>query len=446
MAFTNSQLVMHTKLSPNYSSRQATRPDNKVKIDHIAIHCMAGNCSVETCGLIFQTPDGASSHYGIGSDGRIAMYVEEKHRAWCTGGEKTVIGYNGESWTGAQIDHRCVTIEVANTTREPNWEISDAAYKSLVKLCADICKRNGMKSLQWANDTKQVGNVAKQNITVHRWFAYKACPGDYIMSKLNQLCKDVNAALGSNTSDATSSPAAQPKADIYNFLKQKGLNDFAASGVTGNLYAESGLQSNNMQNAYEAKLGYTDATYTAAVDSGKYTNFVNDGVGYGLAQWTFYSRKQGLLDYAKQTKRSIGDSTMQMEYMWSEMQRYTAMMNTLHNAKSVREASDAFLLDFERPANQSEAVRAQRAAYGQEFYDKYANIGTPAVKLPYLVRVTADVLNIRNGPGTNYKINGDIRGNGIYTIVDESSGEGASLWGKLKSGAGWISLDYTKKQ
>ena len=106
---------------------------------------------------------------------------------------------------------------------------------------------------------------------------------------------------------------------IWSFFKGKGLNDFAIAGIMGNLNAESALKPTNLQNSYQSKLGYTDDTYTAAVDSGAYTNFVKDCAGYGLAQWTYWSRKQALLDYARSVGKSIGDLTMQLEFMWKEM-------------------------------------------------------------------------------------------------------------------------------
>ena len=145
---------------------------------------------------------------------------------------------------------------------------------------------------------------------------------------------------------------------IWNFLTGKGLNTYGAAGVMGNLYAESGLRPNNLQGSYEKKLGYTDETYTAAVDSGAYTNFVRDSAGYGLAQWTYWSRKEGLLNFAKAAKASIGDLEMQLGYLWKELtEKYGTLLNTLKTATSVRAASDAVLTIYERPADQSEAVQ-----------------------------------------------------------------------------------------
>ncbi|MBQ8699820.1 MAG: hypothetical protein IJ521_12650, partial [Schwartzia sp.] len=131
----------------------------------------------------------------------------------------------------------------------------------------------------------------------------------------------------------------------------------------------------NLENYYESSLGMTDEEYTAAVDDGSSGNFVHDKAGYGLAQWTYYSRKQNLLDYARTTGASIGNLAMQLEFLWGEMQGYGSMMETLSGASSVLEASNAMLLDFERPADQSEAVQAKRAGFGQDFFNRYAGQG-----------------------------------------------------------------------
>ena len=164
---------------------------------------------------------------------------------------------------------------------------------------------------------------------------------------------------------------------IWSFLKAKGLTDTGAAGLMGNLYAESGLRPNNLQNSYEGKLGMADAEYTEMVDDGTYTNFVHDKAGYGLCQWTYWSRKQALLNYAKAKGASIGDLEMQLSFMMQELnQGYRALVSKLKTTASVREASDAFLLQFERPADQSEARQKQRAGYGQKYFDKYAKKGS----------------------------------------------------------------------
>ena len=161
---------------------------------------------------------------------------------------------------------------------------------------------------------------------------------------------------------------------IWNFLKGKGLNDFGVAGLMGNLNAESCLRPNNVEDSYQKKLGYTDESYTAAVDNGSYTNFVNDCAGYGLAQWTYHTRKAALLAFVRACNASIGDLEAQLNFLWKELSEgYKSTLATLKSASSVREASDKVLTQFERPADMSEAVKVRRAGYGQTYYDKYAN-------------------------------------------------------------------------
>lgn len=244
----NSPLVKYTKISPNRTS-----PRNHV-IDTITIHCVVGQCSVETLGNIFEpTSRQASCNYGIGADGRIGMYCEEKDRSWCS--------------SSSSNDNRAITIEVASDTAHP-YKVNDKAFAALLDLVTDVCKRNNIKELKWKGDKSLIGQVDKQNMTVHRWFANKSCPGDYLYNLHGQIAKEVNSRLNATLSKPT----------------------------------------------------------------------------------------------------------------------------------------------------------------------------TPSTSTSYQVRVTADVLNIRAGAGTNFKINGAIKDKGVYTIVAESNG-----WGKLKSGAGWISLAYTKR-
>ena len=194
--------------------------------------------------------------------------------------------------------------------------------------------------------------------------------------KLPYIQYDVNSSEKTNTSSAVTGTASTgTSADektIWNFLMGKLGNAFGVAGLMGNLYAESALKSNNLQQTYETKLGYTDATYTAAVDNGSYDNFVKDAAGYGLAQWTYWSRKQNLLNYAKSVGKSVGDLSMQLDFLYKELsESYTGVLKVLKAATAVREASDVVLLQFERPANQSESVQVKRAEYGQKYYDKY---------------------------------------------------------------------------
>ncbi len=192
-----------------------------------------------------------------------------------------------------------------------------------------------------------------------------------------------------NTSDSDStgsspsvSPAASvgtvsqnnydnPKEFIRDFLREKIGNDYGVAALMGNLQAESGLSANNLQNSYEKSIGLGDDEYTSAVDSGAYNNFVNDSAGYGLAQWTYYSRKQGLIDYAREKGSSVGDLLTQLEYLWKELtEGYKSVLDKLRNATSIREASDAVLKQFERPADQSDRACAYRASLGENIYNE----------------------------------------------------------------------------
>lgn len=178
----NSSLVCYTRLSPNCSSRNGRR------ICKITPHHMAGNLSVETCGSVFApTARKASSNYGIGSDGRIALYVPESLRAWTS--------------SSAANDCQAVTIEVANSSVGGDWPVSDKAYESLVALCVDICRRNGMTRLTWTGD-------ASGTLTNHDMFVSTNCCGPYLKRKMPELCEEVNRRLG-NASYEPSSPSSE---------------------------------------------------------------------------------------------------------------------------------------------------------------------------------------------------------------------------------------------
>lgn len=164
--------------------------------------------------------------------------------------------------------------------------------------------------------------------------------------------------------------------ELYAFFKSKGLCNNGIFGLFGNLYAESGMKPGNLQNSSEKKLGLTDEAYTAAVDSGNYKNFVHDSAGYGLAQWTYWSRKEAMLAFHQAKGASIGDALTQAEFLYKELSEgYKSVLSVLKAAASIREASDAVLLQFERPADQSEAVRKKRAGFGQEYEALYQKEG-----------------------------------------------------------------------
>ena len=190
MGYTNSSLVSYTKLSPNHSGQRTHI------IDRITPHCVVGQLSCESiCGCFASPSRQASCNYGIGKDGRISLCVEEKNRSWCSSANAN--------------DQRAVTIECASDMSEP-FAMNSAVYDSLVKLCTDICKRNGKKKLLWLGDKTKTLNYAPKAdemvLTVHRWFANKSCPGNWLYARLGNLAAKVTANLG-GSSVTPSAPA-----------------------------------------------------------------------------------------------------------------------------------------------------------------------------------------------------------------------------------------------
>lgn len=235
MSYTNSPLVSYTKLSPNHSGQRTHA------IDRITPHCVVGQCSVETLGNIFAPVSRqASCQYGIGVDGRVGMYVEEKNRSWCSSSNAN--------------DQRAVTIECASDTTHP-YAFKDVVYNKLIELCVDICKRNGRSKLLWLGDKDKTLNYSPKSdemvLTVHRWFANKSCPGDWLYNRLGDLAIEVTRRLTGGSTDTgkvdvpsdtktlyrvqTGAFAQKPNADAFAAkLKAEGFATYIVQ--VGNLY------------------------------------------------------------------------------------------------------------------------------------------------------------------------------------------------------------------
>jgi hypothetical protein len=305
----NSPLVSYTKLSPNHSGQRTH------SIDRITPHCVVGQLTAEGIAACFPAGREASCNYGIGKDGKIALIVEEKNRSWCSSSNAN--------------DQRAVTIECASDTTHP-YAMTDAVYESLINLCTDICRRNGKNTLLWfADKNKTLAYTPKSNemvLTVHRWFANKACPGDWLYNRLGDVAKRVTNNLQGNT--------------------QKPSN--TASGA---LY--------------------------------------------------------------------------RVRKSWQDAQSQKGAFSSLANAKKCANENPGYSV-FD--------------GNGTAVYPASSSSTPSNSSMLYKVKVTVDALNIRSRAGTNRPIVGCIRDKGIYTIVSEQNG-----WGKLKSGAGWISLAYTQR-
>ena len=319
MAYTNSGMVDYTRLSPNHSGQRTHA------IDRISPHCVVGQCTAEGLGDWFaKSSTQASSNYGIDRNGRVGLYVEEKNRSWCTSSNAN--------------DQRAVTIECARDTKEP-YTMNSSVYATLIKLCTDICRRNGKTKLLWLEDKHKSlaydPAADEMVITVHRWFANKSCPGNWLYSRLGDLASKVTAALGSTT-EAPAKPVEpeQPKAQIYRVRKA-----------------------------------------------------------------------------------------------WADAKSQVGAYKVLANAKISADTHPGYSV-FD--------------ADGKVVYPVEQKVETPAV--PFRVWVKVTDLNIRKGPGINYDATGRFTGKGVFTVVAVQPGEGSAAgWGRLKSGAGWISLDYATK-
>ena len=353
----------------------------------------------------------ASAHYFVGYDGAIWQSVEDKNIAWHCGAKsyKHAECRNANSIGIEMCVRKKSTASMGATDKD--WYFEDATVEAAAELTRYLMDKYNVPASHVIRHYDVTGKICPNpyvyNTTAHTWEEFKqlisgaASAGSSQTDKLYRVRKsweDAKSQIGAFSSLDNAKKACAAGYNVYDwdgkavysvfagsmvqngntekaiwdYLAGKGLNAYAVAGLMGNLYAESGLNSCNLQNSYNKSLNMTDAQYTAAVDNGSYGNFVNDKAGYGLAQWTYYTRKQALLDFAKEAGVSIGNMDMQLAHLWRELQGYKSVMTALKTAGSVRAASDAVLLGYEKPADQSEAVKKKRAGYGEAYYKKYA--------------------------------------------------------------------------
>ena len=315
-------------------------------------------------------------------DGTVYQTLPWNHRGWhCASGNN---GSGNNTHIGVEMcEPACIKYTGGSSFTCTDLATAQACvkrtYEAAVELFAMLCKKFGLNPLADGviishKEGHARGIASNHGDPEHLWTQLKM---GYTMDTFRKAVK-ANMDGGSASTQQPSAQVTTPVSDasdekkIWDFLFGKIGNAYGVAGMMGNLYAESGLKPTNLQNTYEKSLGMTDAEYTAAVDNGSYGNFVYDKAGYGLVQWTYYSRKQNLLDFAKGAGKSIGDLGMQLDFLWKELQGYTTVLNTLKNAKTVLEASNIVLFKFEAPADQSETVQSKRASYGQGYFDKYA--------------------------------------------------------------------------
>lgn len=427
MAYTNSPLVSYTRISPN---RTINRNHD---IDTITIHCVVGQCSVETLGNIF-APESrqASCNYGIGADGRIGMYCEEKDRSWCS--------------SNAANDHRAVTIEVASDTKHP-YAVNDKAYAALIDLCTDICKRNGIKKLLWKADKSLIGQVDKQNMTVHRWFANKSCPGDYLYNRHSEIAELVNKRLSTGEKADTKGLQASVFKDMAetDVIKKVGplfTADQKTSGVLASVslaqfilesgYGKSEL-AQNANNVFGMKKSLSGNTWSGSSWDGKsvYAKETKEWDGSKYITITADFRKYDCVE------KSIADhSAYLLGAKNGSKLRYDGLKNCTNYRKAVQIIKDGgYATSPTYVENICGIIEKWKLTQFDvtATEDKKENTSFPAT--PFLVRVIINNLNYRLEPSMNGKVKGQT-GIGTFTITEVKNG-----WGRLKSGAGWIYLE-----
>ena len=499
MGFTNSSLVAYTLLSPNHSDLRTKR------IDRISPHCVVGQCTAEGLGDWFHRPSTqASSNYGIDKDGRVGLYVEEKNRSWCTSSNEN--------------DQRAVTIECASDKVEP-YAMNEVVYDRLIDLCVDICQRNGKKKLLWFGDkNKSLSYQPKDDemlITVHRWFANKSCPGNWLYARLSDLAAKVTARLSGGESEAI--PSGMQAREFQNlteaqviakigplFTADQKKSGILASVSMAQFILESGygkselaLGANNCfgmkkslsgntwgGSAWDGSSVYTKKTQEQNAD-GSYMTITADFRRYSCVEDSVadhsayllgakngnklrYDGLKGCNDYKKAAQiiknGGYATSLTYVDKLCSIIERWKLTQYDLAG-----EASD--VVKYYRVRKSWENATSQLGAYtvlanakvmadknpGYEVYDWNGKLVYPEVTddaasgmtnadCPFMVKVSIEDLNIRKGAGTNTAKTGQYTGIGVFTIVEVREGKGSDKgWGRLKSGAGWIALDFCQR-
>ncbi len=496
MGCTNSSMVAYTRLSPNHSGQRT------MAIDRITPHCVVGQCTAEGLGDWFvKSNTQASSNYGIDKDGRVGLYVEEKNRSWCSSSNAN--------------DQRAVTIECASDSAEP-YAFRDAVYRKLIELCIDICRRNGKNKLIWFGDKDKALNYSPKSgemiLTVHRWFANKSCPGNWMYARMGDLAEkvtkklvgasDSGGGIGSKGMQASVLKdlsetdtikkvgelftADQKKSGILasvslaQFILESGYGKSELAQNANNLFGmKKSLSGNSWSgSAWDGKSVYTKKTQEQNAD-GSYETITADFRKYSCIEDSIadhsaylfgamngkklrYDGLKGCTDYKKSVYiiRDGGYATSldYVERLCSIIEKWSL---TQYDAKD----SGGGVIWWYRVRKTWADSRTQKGAYkilenakkcadqnlGYKVFDADGKVVyepkavEPAVKVPFLVKVSISDLNIRSGAGTNFA-RVQFCPPGVYTIIDVKAGQGSKAgWGRLKSGTGWVSLDFVKR-
>lgn len=409
----NSPLVAYTKISPCRTS-----PRDHV-IDTITIHCVVGQVTAESLGEVFSVVSRqSSSNYGVDKDGRIGMYCEEKDRSWCTSDRAN--------------DQRAITIEVASDTTHP-YRVTEKAYSALIDLLVDICQRNPkIGYLRWSANKSLIGQVDKQNMTVHRWFANKACPGDYLYNLHYDIVEKVNSRLGVQV--------AEKKDGVY------------TKGIATKL-------SKNFQSTEFDCHGNRCCTETL-IDPKLVDHLQNirDHFGKAVTITSGY-RCPSHNSTVSKARNSYHTKGMAADFVVSgvaprEVAQYAESIG-IKGIGLYETDSDGHFVHIDTQTSKS-FWYGQASTPVSTFGKSSSTTSTPVTEsvmetsnpnVPYLVRVSITNLNMRTEPSTSSPSIGYVP-KGAYTIVEEKDG-----WGRLKSKQkyegkfvkAWVNLDYVKK-
>lgn len=489
-------MVVYTKLSPNHSGQRTHA------IDRITPHCVVGQCTAEGLGEWFEkTSTQASSNYGIDKDGRVGMYVEEKNRSWCSSSNAN--------------DQRAITIECASDTMEP-YAFRDIVYKRLIELCIDICKRNGKNKLIWFGDKDKTLNYSPKSgemiLTVHRWFANKSCPGNWMYARMGDLAEKVTKALQGSSDSGGGSVSKGTQASVLKDLSEADAIKkvgalFTADQKKSGILASVSLAQFILESGYGKSELAQNANNIFGMKCSLSGNTWSDSSWDGKSKYTKKTQEQNLdgsmvtitADFRKYPciEDSIADhSAYLLGAMNGKKLRYDGLKGCMDYKKAVQIIKDGGyatslscvgklisiiekwkLTEYDVKDSGGEVIRwfrvrknwadakSQKGAYkilgnakkcadsnpGYKVFDVDGKLlykpetGEPEVKVPFLVKVSIEDLNIRKGPGTDYS-RVQFCPVGVYTIMEVKAGQGSSAgWGRLKSGIGWISLDFVKR-
>lgn len=392
-------------LNPCYTANR------KIVVRGLMLHsvgCPQPNASVFIKNWNKESYKSACVHGFIDANtGAIYQTLPWDHRGWhCASGDN---GSGNNTHIGIEMCEPACIKYISGSTFEcyDKQEAIAAAIRtwdSAVKLFAYLCKLYNLNPLGDGviishKEGYYRGIASGHGDPSHMWEQLGMT--DYTMDNFRKAVKAAMATITITSKEEKEKvvlTGSNNEEKIWNYLYSAIKNNYGVAGLMGNLYAESGLSPINLQNTYNTKLNYTDQGYTNAVDRGEYSNFIRDSAGYGLAQWTYWSRKEGLYIYSKSKGVSIGDLGAQLEYLMKELKESysTTVLTPLKNTKSVRSASDIVLTKFERPANQGSSVQKKRAEYGQTYYDKYANGKTNITNKPVVKPNTNTNTNTNN--------------------------------------------------